>query len=54
MNRMEPLRDFGWMDASLRERDGCPGEMRPSTISRTYGVNFARHWHVPVKQGKRV
>jgi len=25
--------------------DGCPDEIRPSTISRTYGVNFARHGH---------
>ena len=29
--------------------DGCPDEIRPSTIFRTYGINFARHGHVPVK-----
>jgi len=30
---------------SLAGMDDCPDEIRPRTISRTYGVNCARHGH---------
>ena len=47
-----PLHHEAWAKACWHyqkaikiEGGGHPGEMRPSTISRTYGVNFARHGH---------
>jgi len=42
------------MHLEIEFRDWGPSEIRPSTISRSYGVNFTPHLHAPVKQKRQV